>query len=275
MRPRMTSRLAAQKSTDVMSMSKRAASSAAVARPVDDSRSSYPARNSVRVLLVPGVQADAEQQAETVGPVVKRGRVVVGLHRPHVRVQSASDRRPSPYVVPLGVGHELDTARPTGRTPFSLLADTSRSKRNRLWMSTTTWQAPCRSTLSRARRWSSSAAGQAGLDHDRLAEDARRLGQGHRRPALQRGAPGQVGVVVGVAELVGQGLHAVEGPVEVEQDPRLVAAHRHAEGAAPLALPGLGVDPPLGQGPVGQRRPAGAEYDPKASLDRGGRGSTS
>ncbi len=86
---------------------------------------------------------------------------------------------------------------------------------------------------------------QPGLHHDRLAEDAGGLGQRHRRLALQRRAVGQVGVVVGVAQLVGQGLHAVEAAVEVEQHPADLALHRHAERPAHLARPGLGVEPAI------------------------------
>ena len=99
---------------------------------------------------------------------------------------------------------------------------------------------------------------QPGLDHDRLAEDAGRLGQRHRRLALQRRAFGQIGVVVGVAELVGQRLHAVGRAVEVEQHPRLAAPHRHAEGAAHLAGPRLGVDPLVVRRPARPVRPAWA-----------------
>ena len=54
------------------------------------------------------------------------------------------------------------------------------------------------------RRWRR----QRPVGEDRLAEDAGGLGQRHRRRALERGAVGQRGVVVGVAQLVGEGVHA-------------------------------------------------------------------
>ena len=119
-------------------------------------------------------------------------------------------------------------------------------------MSTTTWQAPWRSVSSSTRRRVGVGAGEQRLHQDRLAEDRRRLGQRHRRLALQRRAVGQLGVVVGVAELVGEGLHAVDGAAEVEQHPALVAPHRHAEGAAALAVARADVDPALVDGPLGQ-----------------------
>ena len=111
-------------------------------------------------------------------------------------------------------------------------------------MSTTTWQAPCRSMSSRARR--SLGVGVAArpastmiVSQKMLAVSASAIG----RLALQRRALGQLRVVVGVAELVGEGLHAVEAAVEVEQHERSVAAERHAERAAALAGARLGVDP--------------------------------
>ena len=129
-------------------------------------------------------------------------------------------------------------------------------------MSTTTWQAPCRSVSSRPSRSLGRCGGQPGLDHDRLAEDAGRLGQRHRRLALHRRALAQVRVVVGVAELVGEGLHAVGRAVEVEHHPRLAAPDRQAERAALLARSRLGVDPLVAGGPFderGERRRVAAE----------------
>jgi len=62
----------------------------------------------------------------------------------------------------------------------------------------------------------------------------------------------EVGVVVGVPELVGQRLHAVEGAVEVEQHAAHLALDPHAVGTAHLAGAGLGVQPRLGHRSVHQ-----------------------
>ena len=88
-------------------------------------------------------------------------------------------------------------------------------------------------------------SGEAGLDSECLAEDARCLGERHRHPLLQRRAARQRGVVVGVAEFVGGGLGGIDRPGPVQQHERTVTGERHAEGAAGLAVTGLGIDPPF------------------------------
>ncbi len=60
-------------------------------------------------------------------------------------------------------------------------------------------------------------AGEAGLDDERLAEDAGRLGERHRELTLQGRAAGQRRVVVGVTEFVGGGLGRVGRTRPVEQ----------------------------------------------------------
>ena len=86
---------------------------------------------------------------------------------------------------------------------------------------------------------------QRALDDQRLAEDARRLGERHRQAPLEVRAFGQRRVVVGVAELVGEGLRRVGAARPVHQHQRAGADERHAEGATGLAVAWPGVDPPL------------------------------
>ena len=68
--------------------------------------------------------------------------------------------------------------------------------------------------------------------------------------SLQRRALGELGVVVGVAELVGRGLRRVDAAVPVEEHERAVADERHAERSAALAVAWAGVDPLLVDGAV-------------------------
>ncbi len=121
---------------------------------------------------------------------------------------------------------------------------------NRLWMSTTVCTAPARLTSSRASRSRPVQVLQPFLDDQGLAEDARRLGQRHRQPALQRGAVGELRVVVGVAQLVSSRLRRVDAAVPVEEHQRPVVDERHAERAATLAFARSGVDPLLVDGPI-------------------------
>ena len=125
-------------------------------------------------------------------------------------------------------------------------------------MSTTTWVEPTRSTSSSASRSAPSSRPSAGLDDERLAEDAGGLGERHRQPPLERRAAGQRGVVVGVAELVGGGLRRVERARPVEQHERAVVDERHAERAAGLAVAWAGVDPLLVERPVDEPGELGA-----------------
>ena len=69
---------------------------------------------------------------------------------------------------------------------------------------------------------------------------------------LQRRALGQRGVVVGVAQLVGQGGDRVEAAGEVHEDAAVSPDGSHAERPAPLPVARLGVDPVLVDGPPGQ-----------------------
>ena len=75
---------------------------------------------------------------------------------------------------------------------------------------------------------------------------------------MQRGPAGQLAVVIGVSKLVSQGLHAVDRPIEVHQDPAGVAADRHAKRATALAVSRPGIDPAVGEGSVSQRLQRGA-----------------
>ena len=112
-------------------------------------------------------------------------------------------------------------------------------------MSTTTWFDPARSTSRIARRSAPSTRCSALLDDQRLAEDARGLGQRHRQAPLEIGALGQRRVVVGVTELVRQRLRRVGTARPVHQHQRAIADERHAERATDLAVAWAGVDPPL------------------------------
>ena len=125
-------------------------------------------------------------------------------------------------------------------------------------MSTTTWFEPARSTSRIARRSAPSSALKRALDDERLAEDARRLGERHRQEPLEVGAFGQRRVVVGVAELVRQRLRRVGAARPVHQHQRAVADERHAERAADLAVARSGVDPPLVDGAGDQPAELGA-----------------
>ena len=58
---------------------------------------------------------------------------------------------------------------------------------------------------------------QARLDDQRLAEDARRFRQHHRKAALHRGAVGQLGVVIGVTQFMGSGLGRFGRTAPVQQ----------------------------------------------------------
>ena len=60
-------------------------------------------------------------------------------------------------------------------------------------------------------------APQGTVGDQRLAEDARRLGEGHRQSPLEVRALGERRVVVGVAQLVGEGLRRVGTPGPVQQ----------------------------------------------------------
>ena len=124
-------------------------------------------------------------------------------------------------------------------------------------MSTTTWFDPARSTSSIARRSAPSTRCSALLDDERLAEDARGLGQRHRQAPLEVGALGQRRVVVGVTELVRQRLRRVGAARPVHQHQRAIADERHAERAADLAVAWSGVDPPLVEGAGRPARRAG------------------
>ena len=125
-------------------------------------------------------------------------------------------------------------------------------------MSTTTWVAPCEVDVEQGQPVGAVELLQALLDDERLAEDAGRLGQRHRQPALQRRAVGQRGVVVGVTELVGGRLGGVDAARPVEQHQRAVADERHAERPAALAVARRGVDPALVEGPVDEPAEPGA-----------------
>ena len=74
-----------------------------------------------------------------------------------------------------------------------------------------------------------------------LAVSAKR----HRQASLQRGAMGELGVVVGVTELVRGRLRRVDAAAPVEEDQRAVVDERHAERPAALAGARPGIDPLL------------------------------
>ena len=102
---------------------------------------------------------------------------------------------------------------------------------------------------------------QRRLPHDGLAEDAGRFGQGHGGLPLQHRARGQVEVVIGVPQLVGQRAQAAVDGLVVGEHARLVVAQPHAEGAIHFAGAGLGVYPALAEGPLGQSPQLGREGD--------------
>ncbi len=110
-------------------------------------------------------------------------------------------------------------------------------------------------------------AGEAGLDDQRLAEDAGRLGERHRQALLQRRAIDERRVVIGVAEFVGRGLRRFRRTRPVQQDERTVADERHAEGAARFALGGRRVDPLLVEGAVDEVAQRGAELAERGADD--------
>src|SRR4051794_13080338 len=65
-----------------------------------------PVTEPLRIALVLGEQPQAEEEAVRVGPVVEVAAVVVGLHRPHVRVQRGLVEAVAVGLA-LGAGHEL------------------------------------------------------------------------------------------------------------------------------------------------------------------------
>jgi len=219
-----------------------------------------------------GVEAQAEQQAVGVGPVVEMAAVVVGLQHPHVRVASGGVDAVS-VSRGLRVEHHLvqfgDAERATlaSREHVGLEAKATGDVDHDL-------AGADQIHVEQAESFVAVRTGKTGLGHQGLTEDACRLGKRHGQPLLQWRATGQLHVVVCVTEFVGGGLRRFGAATPVEEHERSVADEGHAEGATDLAVPRFGVKPRFvngavdescERGGVGGERPA-HEADPRLPV---------
>ena len=198
--------------------------------------------------LVLGEQSEPEQHAVGVRPVVEVGAVVVRLEQPHVRVPGVEIETVA-VGVGLGLQHQLVELGGTERAALAAGEQLRLEEEPGVDVDDHLGRAD-EGDVEQRQSLHSLQSAQAGLDRERLAEDARRLGQRHRQPALQWRASGERRVVVGVTELVRGRLGGVERARPVEQHQRAVVDERHAERTARLAVTRAGVDPAFVEGVV-------------------------